>query len=104
VNRKQEYAREVESALKRRKRAVEQAEVAADKMLRRQKDLAGQIADKGREEQAEKESDKRRRGDLARIDATIKRLERQMAQPPPEFDPLAYNERIVRSLLPCPPV
>lgn len=96
VNRKQAYSQQVEKVVKERAKAVDKCEAAADKIVQKQKQLGEQIADLNRETEAEKESDRRRKGEIARLDGNIKRLEKQLAEAPVEFDPLAYNEKIVR--------
>ncbi len=95
VNRKQEYRDKVEKVVKERRRAVERAEDAADTAVLQQKELEEKISDLKREFQAEKNGDKQRKSDAMKIEQKIKRLERELAEAPVDFDPLVYNEQIV---------
>ncbi|KAI9809106.1 MAG: hypothetical protein M1825_002395 [Sarcosagium campestre] len=94
VNEKQEQCAQAEKDVKRRERALERADVAADGMLARQRELQEQIRDLQQEIQAEKNRDKDRREEEKRIQRSISNLERQMEEAPDDFDPAAYNERI----------
>lgn len=94
VNRKQAYSQQVERGVKERKRIVERCEAAADEMVQQQKSLEGQITDLKKERQADKDGEKGRKGDMARIDGNIKRLERQVAEPPLEFDPWLSTSKL----------
>lgn len=96
VNAKQDYSRLVEKVSESRKRLVEQAESRADDMSKKHQHLDDAINDLRQEINAEKDGDKTRKQEVARIEGRIKGLERQMAEEPVEFDPAAYNEQIVR--------
>ena len=99
VNHKQTYGQQVEKVVKDRRRAMERAETAADDLVQKQKEMEEKITDLETEIQAEKDGDKKRRSELARIDLNIKKLEKQISDVTMEFDPLAYNEQIVRVVL-----
>lgn len=96
VNHKQSYSHQVEKVVKERKRALERAETAADDLVQKQKEMEESITDLKNEIHAEKEGDRKRKSELARVDGNIKRLEKQLAEVEIEFDPLVYNEQIVR--------
>lgn len=95
VNHKQTYTQQVENVVKYRRRAMERAETAADDLVQKQKEMGEKITDLETEIQAEKEGDRKRKGELARIDLNIKKLEKQMSDVTMDFDPLVYNEQIV---------
>lgn len=100
VNHKQTYKHQVDKVVKDRKKIVERAEVAADDLMRKQKDMEESIADLNKEIEAERERDKSRKQDLARVEGNIRKLEKRIAEEHFEFDPLAYNNKIVRSASP----
>ena len=104
VNNKQTYSQQIEKAVRDRKKVLERAEITADDMMGKQKEMEEKIRDFNYEIQAEKEGDKKRKSEIIRIDANIKRLEKQMSEVTLEFDPLVYNEQIVRHwVLTCMP-
>ena len=94
VNAKQDYSKQVEKVVHARKKALEDGETHADRMVREQRDIHEKFQDLEREVAAEKEGGKARKQEIVRIDAKIKSLQRQMEQEPVDFDPAAYNERI----------
>ncbi|KAI9817554.1 MAG: Structural maintenance of chromosomes protein 5 [Pycnora praestabilis] len=94
VNAKQDYRAQIERVLKDRTRVTETAEVAADDLVKEQKDLEDHIDDLKKELQAEKNGDKKRRQELPRIEGNITRLKKQMEEEPIELDVAFYNEQI----------
>ncbi|KAI9804909.1 MAG: Structural maintenance of chromosomes protein 5 [Piccolia ochrophora] len=95
VNEKQTYATEVERALKERHKVVENQESEADGMVNRQSDLQESIEDIKKEIQAEKNAEKQRRLEAARLGGIVQRLQRQIQEASiTDYDPAAYNERI----------
>ncbi|KAI9808470.1 MAG: Structural maintenance of chromosomes protein 5 [Phylliscum demangeonii] len=94
VNQRQAYGQQIEKVVKERKRAVERAETAATDLVAKQRELGEAVDDLNKEIAAEREGDKKRKAELARIEENIKRLEQQVAEVTVDFDPLVYNEQI----------
>lgn len=100
VNAKQVYSKQIEKVLDARKKAVEEGENKADAMVKKQEAIQEKIKDLEQEVDVEKESGKACKQEIIRIENKMKSLERQMAEAPADFEPGAYNEQIVRIIIP----
>ncbi|KAI9721219.1 MAG: hypothetical protein M1812_002380 [Candelaria pacifica] len=93
INAKEEYRNLVNEAVKDRKRAVERAEATADNMVAKQKGMEDKLKDLVMSFDAERNGDKTRKRDLARVEAQITSYKRQMDVEPIEVDVASYNEQ-----------
>jgi chromosome segregation ATPase len=96
VNAKQAYRDEIEIVVKERAKVVEDAEPAANLLVKKIEDLDARILQREQERKAIKDGDAQRKQDLQRLLRKIANLEAQQQNSPPEFDPVDFNNRIVR--------
>ena len=94
ANAKQHYRDKIQDVVKLRKTLIPKAEHRADEFVRRLRGIQEMIKDCEDEIKAEREGDKNRKADVARLEQTISRIKRQMEEEPIDFDPAEYNERI----------
>ncbi|KAL8989899.1 MAG: hypothetical protein Q9177_001322 [Variospora cf. flavescens] len=94
VNAKQAYQQQVETATSARRKAVHDAEKAADSIDRKLKTLHDRKGELEAEVEAEKNGGKDNRKEVARLEQNIARLKKQIEEQPPEFEISGYNERI----------
>ncbi|KAI9670897.1 MAG: Structural maintenance of chromosomes protein 5 [Caeruleum heppii] len=94
VNDKQEYTAQVEKVVKERRRVVDRTLVATDNAMSKQEEVEDKIKYLRKEMEAERAGEKQRKSDVLRTERAIRDLEKLMQETPPEFNPVAYNERI----------
>ncbi|KAL9012780.1 MAG: hypothetical protein Q9173_002471 [Seirophora scorigena] len=94
VNAKQVYQQEVETATSARRKAVHDAEKAADSIDRKLKTLHDRKGELEAESEAEKNGGKESRKEVARLEQNIARLKKQIEEQPPDLDISGYNEQI----------
>ena len=96
VNAKQRYREQVETAVNERRRAVDRADVAAEDMTTKMRNIQDKMKELEQESQGEKDRAKANKTEITKADQFIKRLRQQMEEQPIEFDASSYNEQIVR--------
>ena len=94
VKEKVKYVEALQVVVKRREQMVSRSQQEADKVAKKQKDLADAIKDCENEMNAEKNATKKQRQDRARLDNDVRNIQRQQEQAPPEFNAAEYNERL----------
>ncbi len=100
VNAKGEYQDSVNKAVKDRRRAVEEAERTADDLVAKQKRMEDKLKELDTSLNAEKNSDKGRKKDLARVEGVITSYKRQLETEPVDIDVASYNEQTVSEGVP----
>ncbi|KAI9873354.1 MAG: Structural maintenance of chromosomes protein 5 [Pleopsidium flavum] len=94
VNAKQRYREQIEVVVKERKRAVERADVAAEDLTTKMRNMQDKIQEFEQEKQAENNRAKENKKEIATTEHVIMRLRRQMEEQPNEFNVSSYNEQI----------
>ncbi|KAL8968189.1 MAG: hypothetical protein Q9183_002579, partial [Haloplaca sp. 2 TL-2023] len=94
VNTKKAYQHQIELVSQERKRMVQDTERDVDKLDHKLGTLHERKGELEAEVQAEKNTGKDSRKDIARLEQNIVKLKRQIADPPPDTDISGYNERI----------
>ena len=91
---KDDYQKSIEKVVSQRKLLLERADRTCEEVYRRQQNLQDKIDECGRRVEAEKDGDRKRKSELARVNNAIASIKRQMDIEPIEFDAAAYNEQI----------
>ncbi len=95
VNAKQEYQARLSSAVKERKKLVENSERVTDFAFKKIGEIEEQVTQVEQQRKAEQESDKSRRKEVQALQRKIGELQARLLNAPPEFDAAGWNARIV---------
>lgn len=99
VTDKKQYRNELANVLKERKEVLTKAEGKADKVDQKIGDVDGKAKALQAEMDAERRSGQKQKQEKIRYEGVMARIKRQMEEAPPEFDGLAFNEKIVSTRL-----
>lgn len=94
VKEKDDYKRQIEAVVAERKGVVNRDEKHADNIDRKLRDLQDKSNEMVGAFDAERDSGKKHRQDVSRLELQVTELKRQMSREPPAIDPLEYNERL----------
>jgi len=94
ANVKEQYKRQIEKVVAERKNGIIKIERHADVIDRKFQDLHDKHNQTTNEFRTERDSGKKNRNEIARVEQLIGNLKRQMQEQPSELDVSAYNERI----------
>lgn len=95
VNAKQQYQKQIDLAVKERKITKDQAERTADQIDRQYQHLQTENVELENKIQAEKDGARKHKSEALQLEGKIREHKISLKNAPPEFDPLAYNERLV---------
>jgi chromosome segregation ATPase len=95
VNHKEEYASQIRSVITERKEALQRAEKAADECLKAIEEMGENVQEHEQKMKAEREAEKKRKNDYARLEKKVSDLKARANLPEPTFNASEFNERIV---------
>jgi chromosome segregation ATPase len=95
VNAKQEYQNQVDVVVKERRETVKDSERAADAIVTNIAAVENALNELEQTRTAELDGDRQRKQDFLAIQRKISDLEARLSNPPPEFDPISWNVKIV---------
>ena len=96
VNEKETYKARVSKVVKDRALAAKLGESDADALFKASAEKDAALQDLQKEKEAEKQGRTQRQAERKRVEAKIRDMDRQIENPPPEFDATHYNHIIVR--------
>ncbi|KAF2404194.1 putative ABC/SMC5 protein [Trichodelitschia bisporula] len=94
IAQKEAYRNQVAAVVHQRKQQTNSQDAAARNMAVKVESFKGQIQEQIQARDAEKKSERDRRDNIRRREATIGRLKARLNEQPPEFDAVAWNTRI----------
>ncbi|KAL8696685.1 MAG: hypothetical protein Q9224_002669 [Gallowayella concinna] len=94
VNDKKDYQRQIEAVTNGRRKAIQDAEKAADGINRKLEALFGRKSELEAEREAEVNAGKESRKDIPRLQGNIAALKRRINEEQPDLDVSRYNEQI----------